>query len=512
VSGLAVSGPPASTDVIVVGGGTAGAAVAHRLVRAGRDVLVLEAGPDPGPQGDPRWPADLLDASRLGSSCDWGFDSADTYPDQRIPFERSRILGGCSTHNGAVQTWGHRSDYADWARVGGAGWETEALAPVFDQASRQLAVRTYAVDELTPFQQAFYDAAPGVGLPHLTDLNDLDETVGIAPESVNIVNGVRFNNAFAYLDPVRGDPHLSIAGDVLVDRLLLERGRAVGVRALYAGQVVDIRAELVILCGGTFGTPPVLLRSGIGPAAELAALGIEVFADAPGVGANLHDQPFVLMSWEGSAAIAREMEAHASGGWAPDEQVLAKVASTFDPGCFDLHILPYSPTHLRPDGSRSWHAGAGCLQPLSRGRVWLTSANPDMAPRIDHAFYTDPAGHDLDVLVQGVARIRELAAQPGLRDLLGAETSPGPVGLRTPEEIHGYLRAHIDSYWHPVGTCAMGPADDPLAVCDGRGEVHAVPGCLVADCALMPSVPRATTAMPATVIGERVATFVTGDA
>jgi choline dehydrogenase len=279
------------------------------------------------------------------------------------------------------------------------------------------------------------------------------------------------------------------------------------VRAIRDGEPQEIRAELVMLCGGTFGTPPVLLRSGIGPAAELRALGIEVVADRPGVGANLHDQPFVLMSWEGSAEIARAMADHAAGGFAPDEQVMAKVASSLDPDVFDMHILPYSPTHRSDDGSWTWHAGAGCLLPRSRGRVWLTSADPEALPRIDHRFYSDPEGHDLAVLTEGVARMRELAAQPGLRELLGAEVAPGPAGQTEPSEIHAYLRAHVDSYWHPVGTCAMGPAGDPDAVCDGTGTVHGLSGCLVADCALMPVVPRATTAMPAAVIGERVAAF-----
>jgi choline dehydrogenase len=499
---------PDATDVIVVGGGTAGAAVAARLVEAGRQVLVLEAGPDLGPLGDPRWPADLLDGTRLGTSCDWGFDSGETYSDQVVRFERSRVIGGCSAHNGAVQTWGHRLDYEGWATIGGPGWDADALAPLFSRASQQLRVRTYATAELTPWQRAWYEAGPEVGLPHLADLNDLDETVGFAPESVNIIDGVRFNAAFAYLDPLRDDPRLTIAGGALVDRLLLEGDRTVGVRAVVAGEPVEIRAELVVLCAGTFGSPAVLLRSGIGPAGELRALGIEVVADRPGVGANLHDQPFVLMSWEGSAQIARAMNAHGAGGWAPDEQVMAKAASRFDPDGFDLHILPYSPTHLSPTGERTWHAGAGCLQPRSRGRVWLTGADPEALPRVDHRFFSDPEGHDLAVLTEGVARMRELAAQPALAGLLGREIAPGPAGLIADTDIREHLLSHIDNYWHPVGTCAMGSASDPSAVADGRGAVHGVSGCRVADCALMPVVPRATTAMPALVVGERIATFI----
>ncbi|HWI73496.1 MAG TPA: GMC family oxidoreductase [Baekduia sp.] len=499
---------PAETDVIVVGGGSAGCAVAARLAEGGRDVLLLEAGPDPGPLGDPRWPADLLDARSMGTSCDWGFDSGDTYPDQVVGFERARILGGCSTHNSAVQTWGHAADYDAWARVGGPDWSAAALRPLFERASAQQQVRTYALGELTPFQQAWHAAGPGAGLPHLDHLNNLDETVGVGPESVSIVDGVRFNGAFAYLDPLREDPRLTIAGDALVDRLLLDGTRAAGVVVLRGGETVEVRSTLVVLCGGTYCSPAVLLRSGIGPAADLRALGIPVVADRPGVGANLHDQPFVLMSWEGSAELAHAMVAHAAGGWTPEEQVMAKAASSHDPGVFDLHVMPYSPTRPEKPFGRGWHAGVGALTPRSRGAVTLASRDPEVLPRVDHAFLTDPEGHDLAVLIEGIALARELAAQPALRDLLGAETAPGPAGITDPGALRAHLLSNIDNYWHPVGTCAMGAASDPAAVVDGGGAVHGVEGVLVGDCALMPAIPRATTAMPAVVVGERIAASV----
>jgi choline dehydrogenase len=497
---------PAEAEVIVVGGGTAGAAVAARLVEGGREVLVLEAGPDPGPLGSPEWPADLVDATRLGTSFDWGFDSGETYPDQVVRFERSRVLGGCSAHNGAVQTWGHRRDYDGWAEFAGPGWSGDELLPYFRRASEQLRVHTYERSELTPWQEAWLGAWAASGLPELDDLNGLDESVGVAPESVNVVDGVRFNAAFAYLDPLREDPRLTIAGDTMVDRLILEGDRVAGVRVIRDGAAAAVRAPLVILCGGTFCTPAVLLRSGIGPAADLRPLGIEVAVDLPGVGANLHDQPFVLMSWEGSEEMERAMADRAGAGWAPDEQVMAKAASSFDPGCFDVHLLPYSPTHLFE--GRSWHAGAGCLLPRSRGAVKLAGAGPEVLPRVDHRFYSDPEGHDLAVLAEGVGMLRELAAGPALRQLLGRETGPGPVGAETPAAISAHLLANVDSYWHPVGTAKMGPDSDPAAVADNRGAVRGIEGCLVADCALMPVVPRATTAMPAVVIGERIATFV----
>jgi choline dehydrogenase len=485
---------PESSEVVVVGGGTAGAVVAARLAEAGMEVLVLEAGPDPGPFGDRRWPADLVDATRLGTSYDWGFDSGATYDGQLVRFERARVLGGCSAHNGAVQTWGHRSDYDEWAGLGNSGWAADDLLPLFQRASETLRVRTYDVGELTPWQRAWYDAAPAVGLPQLRNLNDLDETVGIAPESVNIVDGVRWNTAFAYLDPMR--ERLAIAGDALVDRVLVERGRARGVE-LAGGERVE--AGIVVLAAGTFCTPAVLLRSGVGPPDALAQLGVAVESPLPGVGENLHDQPFVLVTWEGSDEIRAAMDRAAAGGWAPDEQVMAKAATSADPGVFDLHLLPYSPTHLG-DG-RTFHAGAAALRPRSRGRVVLASRDPEALPLVDHGFLTDDEGRDAAALAEGVALLREIAAQPRLRRLLGRELVPGPDVT----DIGAYARAHVDCYWHPVGTCRMGPAGDPGAVVDARGQVHGVEGCYVADCALMPFIPRATTMLPAVVVAERVA-------
>jgi len=502
MSGRRAGALPRSSDAIVVGGGTSGCVMAARLAEAGIEVLLLEAGPDPGPFGDPRWPADLVDARRLGTSYDWGFDSGDTYPDQVVRFERARVLGGCSAHNGAVQTWGHRSDYDGWAALGNPGWGTEDLLPHFRRASETLRVRTYEVGELTPWQRAWYDSAPAAGLPQLADLNDLDETVGIAPESVNIVGGVRWNTAFAYLDPVRRLPNLDIVGDALVDRVLIAGGRAVGVEVAGEDASVAVAADLVVLAGGTFCSPAVLLRSGVGPADELRRLGIDVVLSLPGVGADLHDQPFVLLTWEGSDGMGRAMDAAAARGWAPDEQVMAKAASSDDPGAFDLHLLPYSPTHLA-DG-RSWHAGAGYLRPRSRGRVALAGRDPGSLPLVDHGFLTDAEGHDAAMLAEGVELIREIAAQPGMRGLLGREVAPGP-GIATAREVAAHAQANIDSYWHPVGTCRMGPRDDAAAVVDAAGEVHGVSGCHVADCSIMPYVPRATTAMPAVVIAERIA-------
>jgi choline dehydrogenase len=499
---------PREAAYVVVGGGTAGSVVAGRLAEAGHEVLVLEAGPDFGPEGDPAWPADLLDATRLGRSHDWGYDSGDTYP-WKVGFERARAIGGSSDVNGCTQTWGHRRDYDAWAEAGLTGWSADDMLPLFEEGMRRLRVHRFTADELTPWQHAWYDAAPAVGMPRVATLNDLDEAAGFAPEDMNIEDGVRINAAFGYLDPVRALPNLTIVGDALVDRVIVEHGRATGVVVHHRGEAVEVRAGTVVLAGGAYNSPTILLRSGIGPSAQLAPLGIPIVQHLPGVGENLHDQPFLLMSWEGSDRMSAEMDAARAAGWAPDEQAMGKAASSVETEAFDLHFLPYSPTH-RGDGKR-WSIGTSALLPRSRGFVRLRSADPEAKPIIDHRFLTDPEGTDVAILIDGAEILRDLAATPALAPLVGREIHPGPDTFSR-EALAAHLYAHPDNYWHPVGTCRMGVDGDPLAVVDARGRVHGIEGLRVADCAIMPRVPRATTAMPAVVVGENIARMLIEDA
>lgn len=502
------SGLPREAAYVVVGGGTAGSVVAARLAEAGHEVLLLEAGPDFGPEGDPAWPADLLDATRLGRSHDWGYDSGDTYP-WKVGFERARAIGGSSNVNGCTQTWGHRRDYDAWAEAGLAGWAAGDLLPLFEEGMRRLRVHRFTADELTPWQHAWYDAAPAVGMPRVETLNDLDEDAGFAPEDMNIQDGVRINAAFGYLDPVRSLPNLTVVGEALVDRVVVAHGRATGVVVHHRGEVVEVGAGTVVLAGGAYNSPTILLRSGIGPSAQLAPLGIPVVQHLPGVGENLHDQPFLLLSWEGSERMSAEMDAARAAGWAPDEQAMGKAASSVETEAFDLHFLPYSPTH-RGDEKR-WSIGTSALLPRSRGFVRIRSTDPEAKPIIDHRFLTDPEGLDVAMLVDGAEILRDLAATPALAPLVGREIHPGPDTF-TREALAAHLYAHPDNYWHPVGTCRMGVDGDPLAVVDARGRVHGVEGLRVADCAIMPRVPRATTAMPAVVVGENIARMLIEDA
>ena len=495
---------PRAADTVVIGGGTSGAVVAGLLAgQSNERVVVLEAGPDFGPFQSGRWPADLLDARALGYTHDWKYTSEDTYPDRVVAFERAMVIGGCSSHNGCAAIWGSRPDYDAWAEMGLDGWSTNELLPLFARANERMRVKDYTEREVTPFHRAVLAAAEAAGIPQTSDLNNVDEDEGISPSPVNIVDGVRWNSAFAYLDPVRDRPHLTILGNAVVDRIEVRDGAATRVHFITPDGPESVEAGRVVVAGGTYGSPAVLLRSGIGDPATLQGIGIAPVHDLPGVGKNLHDHPAVQLSWEGTPELVERMQAFAAETWMPEEQTIAKIRSSYypqgEPG-FDLHIYPVGgPTS---EGWR-WDFPVACMTPQSRGELTLRSVDPSAAPRIHHGYLSDEAGQDRKVLIDGVRKAREIASQSPLRELLGQETLPGPAA-QTDEEIGSWVDNSVFHYYHPVGTCAMGPADAPMAVTDARGKVHGLENVFVADCSIIPVVPRANTNIPAIVIGERI--------
>lgn len=497
---------PRYADTIVVGGGTSGAVVAALLAEAGTgSVLVLEAGPDYGPVDSGEWPADLLDAAALGYSADWGYTSENTFANRVVRFERARVIGGCSAHNGCAAIWGSRVDYDDWAAMGLEGWGTADLLPLFHEANRRMRVRFYDQSEITPFHAACLESAAAAGIPQVLDLNDLDADEGMAASPVNIAAGVRWNSAFAYLDPVRDRPSPTIRGGVAVSHLHLERQRVSGVSCVTESGMETVSAGRVVVAAGTYGSPGVLLRSGIGHSAELSAVGVNPLHHVPGVGKNLHDHPSTWLAYNGSEALERRMSAFAESGWLPEEQTIAKVRSpgyNAAEGGFDLHLYPVGGPVAQEPGWR-WHFPVACMTPRSRGAVSLRSSDPGAPLRIDHRYQTDPDGHDTAVLAAGFALVRELVSRSPLRELVGRELEPGP-DVGTSAMVQQWIQEHGEHYYHPVGTCAMGRPDDPLAVCDARGKVHGIDNLYVADCSVMPVIPRANTNIPAIVVGERI--------
>lgn len=308
---------------------------------------------------------------------------------------------------------------------------------------------------------------------------------------VNIVDGVRWNAGFAFLDPVRGRANLTIAGGVTVRRVLFDGHRVVGVEVDGPDGPQAIRATRVVVAGGAYHAPALLLRSGIGPAADLAAVDIDVVADRPGVGRHLLDHACVGLHFHGKDGLLEEL---AEKDWNPDEQSLGRARSSrCDDGPYDIHVFMVA-------GANSGHPGlppislyGGAMRARSEGVVTITSSDPSVNPVIDHRYGTDPDGHDRTVLAESLDLLRAMCAVPELAAMLGAEATTGDP-LDT-----------IVNYCHPAGTCKMGPPADPGAVVDATGAVHGVTGLYVADASIMPAITRGNPNLPIAMIGARIA-------
>jgi choline dehydrogenase-like flavoprotein len=492
-------------EVVVVGGGTAGCVVAGRLAEAGHDVLVLEAGPDYGSFDERRWPDDLLDARSLPTSHDWGYEGPG-FGGRTLSFQRARVLGGCSAHNGCAQMVGWGPDYDRWAKET-PGWSAAELRPLFTVAGARMRIRDWRPEEIQPFQQAFLEAAGQMGLPMRNDLDDLDAGVSVGCAPVNIADGVRWNASFAYLDPVRGTGRLTVAADSIVDRILVRAGRATRVELRREGAAASVSAETVVLCAGAYGTPEVLLRSGIGPARQLTSLGVDVVVDLPGVGANLHDHPIVQLEFAATKTLADDVAAFARERWLPEEQAAAKIVSTLSDGPYDLHVFPW----IEPDAALAagWRVvlPIGLVTPRSRGGVTLRSSDPFAVANVDHGFLREQ--DDVTSLVEGFRWVAELVqSSPPLGRYLGRQLSS--PGRDDQEGIRSWIRNHHQHYWHPAGSCRMGRHGDPRAVVGPDGSVHGLPNLFVGDASVFPQIPRATPAWPTVVVGERIARSMMG--
>ncbi len=367
-------------------------------------------------------------------------------------------------------------------------------------------MRAYARADAVPFHEHCLQAAEDLGWTMASDLCDLDANESFGLETVNVVGTTRWNTAFAYLDPVRGAPNLRIVDHVLVDRLDPDTaGEAspggVLVHASRRGEPLVVRAGTLVLAAGTYGTPAILQRSGVGDPERLRAVGVTPRHELRGVGANLHDHSLCGADRAIGPELQADLDAAATAGFLPEEQTLGKAISSRSPdGLFDLHLFPVCAS----DQTSLLHGRVvvevACMTPQSRGRVDITGADPEAAPAIDHGYCTDPDGHDLAVLRDGLAMAERILDHPVLRPLLG-----GPVTDVTCDDA---VMAAVAHYYHPVGTCPMGA--DEGAVCDERGRVHGLPRVVVADASLMPRIPRANTNIPAVMIGERIVALLVG--
>lgn len=480
-------------DVVIVGGGAAGCVLAARLTEnPDVTVLLLEAGPD-----YTEVPPELDDG--LGhpptGSHNWGF-TTEPDPDtgRTLDLPRGRVIGGSSTTNAAFALRGHPADYDGWAAAGNAGWSWDEVLPSFCKLENDLdfgaepyhgsdgpiPIRRYTGADRSPAACAVHNAIAASGVPTVDDHN-APGALGVGPTPVNEVGGHRMGVASTYLRAARGRPNLTIRGDALVQDVVIAGGRATGAR-LHDGAVIN--GGQVVLSAGTYGSPAILLRSGVGPAADLKALGIDVIADLAGVGRNLVDHPAVSidMAYAGDAPPVRLMQMVATlhsesapSGSAPDLQMFG--------------VGPWSAGDLN-----IWVVVGSVIKPRSTGRLWLRSADATDAPHIDLGYYAD--ARDMPRHVEVLRRVREVTLSPDVAALTN-EVLAGPAS-DSDADLEDYIRASCWTYHHPVGTCAMG------SVVDARGRVHGIDRLSVIDASIMPDIPSANTHLPTVMVAEHL--------
>jgi choline dehydrogenase len=483
-------------DVVVVGGGSAGSVLAALSSEdPGCSVCLIEAGPDYGRCHDGRWPADLLDARSVPESHDWGYAGAGN-------LKSARVIGGGSALNGCLVAWGARADYDAWAAAGAAGWSFADLEPYLRHAEARLRSRSLGDEEIGPWHRGVADAAEEAGLPELAEFNDPNSGEGVAFAPVNAVGTFRWNTAFAYLDPARGRRNLTVLDRALVDRLRVRGERATSVLARRAGRQLALAGDVIILAAGAYGSPAILLRSGIGPEEHLRQLTIPVATALPGVGAHLVDHFGVGVYFEPNDHLLAGMRRHDEGGRFFHVLCALKARSeSCGSYSWDLHLVPWASPVDR--GGYEVHMSVFAMHPEATGRVLLRSADPETTPLVEQGFLSAFPRRDLSVVADGVRLARRLAGTSAICARVKKETVPGRA--IEGETLAQFIRANVVGYSHPVGTCKMGRSGDPRAVVDPSGRVHGYENLFVADASIMPSIPGANTNLTVVAAAERIA-------
>ncbi|QNB12668.1 choline dehydrogenase [Paraburkholderia bannensis] len=530
-------------DYVIVGAGTAGCVLANRLSQdADVSVLLIEA----GGKDDYHWihiPVGYLHC--IGNPrTDWLYKTVEEkgLNGRALSYPRGRVLGGSSSINGMIYMRGQREDYDGWAReTGDSGWSWDAVLPVFKRSEDYHgganafhgAGGEWRVEKQRlkwKILETFAQAAQEQGIPATSDFNR-GNNEGVGYFDVNQKRGVRWNASKAFLRAAMKRPNLTVVTGALTERVIFEGKRCVGVE--YRGDVpyrARARCE-VILCSGAVNSPQLLERSGIGQAARLAQLGVDVVQDLRGVGENLQDHLQLRMAyrvngvrtlntasahWWGKLMIGVEYALMQSGpmSMAPSQLGVFAKSDTGDPGItrpdLQYHVQPLSLDRFGEPLHRfnAFTASVCNLRPTSRGSIHAASADPTVAPVIAPNYLSTE--HDLRVAANALRLTRRIAASPALAHYQPHEILPG-LAFQSESELREAAGNIGTTIFHPVGTCRMGRADDDDAVVDARLRVRGVEGLRVADASVMPFITSGNTNSPTLMIAERAAEMVRED-
>jgi len=525
----------AEFDYIVVGAGSAGAALASRLTEDPNcKVLLLEAGKASHPYS--RFPISfglLID----NPAANWCFmsDPEPTTANREIPVPRGKLLGGSSSINGLVYVRGQPLDYNSWAQMGNRGWTWEDVAPVFKRMeSYEKAgdgirgedgpLQVTEVPDQNPLYDALFAAAAEVGHRINPDYNSPDQE-GVVKTQVTIKNGRRMSTAHCYLKPAENRPNLRIVTEAHTRRVLLEGKRCVGVAYEKGGQTVEVRAgRETVLAAGAVCSPQILELSGIGRPEVLGAHGIEVQHELAGVGENFRDHINARIQWRVTAKGVSYNErmgtlvgkagqvlryAFTRGGFMslPSAPLLAflRTRPELETPDVQMHLVPYAvkdPKRRLLQPFPSMTIACYQLRPESLGSIHIRSADPNAQPAIRFNFLADEI--DQRAMTGGFRMMRELMAADAMAPFRGAEYDPGEE-VASDDEILDWIRSNSQTAYHPIGTCRMGPG--PEAVVDDRLRVRGLEGLRIADASIFPTMPSGNTNAPSIMIGERCADF-----